>query len=482
MLTHSIGSPASDREMEEIEELLTKKRWTEQQFKLLADFLSYTEYERQQALWAIPIETLLARSGINFPTGKQTPQIRCFLPDHSDSTASMTLYRRTNSCYCFGCRQRLNTIDVLMKFDGFSYGQAMDYLLGECLQTTAESLRRRIRERFRELRHNRKNATLPVVNPAVTNPTTNLASLERPKPFETTQVETEENFTTELAEHPEEVQRILLATVEFYALQLTENSQAQQYLFGRGLTAATIDKFKLGFACGIGLAGWLRNQGQSLHLASLLGILGKDGKRERLTGRIIVPIFDRENLVAQITGRLFEKGGNPVYWLEETSEEFNEEERGNNEANSQVPKYLHLRLPKPHFSRFLPSTGKASYLLLVEGPFDYLLARQWNYPAVCNLGTNVNNDNLTYLKEALDAGKLDQLLIGFDNDPDKVLADGNRMPGPGPQAAHKLLAEFKSERVNFLQLPPGFKDIASLGEIKDGEIQLAGAIKTALQN
>jgi hypothetical protein len=483
MLTHSTGAPVSDHEIGEIEELLAKRRWTEHQFKLLADFLSYTDYERQQALWAVPIEALLARSGINFPTGKQTPQIHCFLPEHSDRTASMTLYRRTNSCYCFGCRHRLNTIDVLMKFDGLSYGQAMDYLLGECLQTTAELLRRRIRERFRELRSNRQKVSLAAAGPPTPSTTTSLTAFTIEPDIQTIQVEAGRDFTAELAERYHEVQSLLTATVEFYALQLAGNSQAQQYLFGRGLTAATIENFRLGFACGIGLSGWLRNQGLDLQLAALLGILGKNGKGERLAGRITVPVFDRENQVVQITGRVFEGGGSPTFWLEEeTVEEPAEEEPANGVANVPAPKYLHLRLPKPHFSRFLPPTGKLPYLLLVEGPFDYLLARQWNYPAVCNFGTNVNYDNLTCLKEALDAGKLDQLLIGFDNDPDKVLADGSRTPGPGPQAAHKLLAEFKSERVSFLQLPPDFKDIASLGETSEGELQLARAIKTVLQN
>src|SRR5690349_12425586 len=85
-----------------VEELLDRNRWSDDEFKLLNGYLTYTDYDRQQALDAVPIENLLGSVGINFPTGKHTPQVCCFLPGHADNTASMTLYRRTNSCYCFG--------------------------------------------------------------------------------------------------------------------------------------------------------------------------------------------------------------------------------------------------------------------------------------------------------------------------------------------------------------------------------------------
>src|SRR5205085_603749 len=144
------------------------------------------------------------------------------------------------------------------------------------------------------------------------------------------------------------------------------------------------------------------------------------------------------------------------------------------------PKYLHLRLPKPHLGGFLPADKQVPYILLVEGPFDYLLACQWGYPAVCTFGTNLSSDNVAFLKEAISSGRLIQLLIGFDNDPDKKLSDGRQIPGPGPEAAHKLVKDLATPQACILRLPGGFKDIASLGEIDEGETLLAQAISQAL--
>ena len=54
-----IGKFSHETETTVIEELLDKKRWTDGEFKLLTDFLTHTDQDRQQALTAVPIESLL---------------------------------------------------------------------------------------------------------------------------------------------------------------------------------------------------------------------------------------------------------------------------------------------------------------------------------------------------------------------------------------------------------------------------------------
>lgn len=86
-----------------------------------------TEEQIQQAL-SVPIEqivcqhTTLRRSGKNL-TG--------LCPLHKEKRPSFFVYLQTNSCWCFGCQQGGNTINLVRLLYGFTFKEAVKYLIGE---------------------------------------------------------------------------------------------------------------------------------------------------------------------------------------------------------------------------------------------------------------------------------------------------------------------------------------------------------------
>jgi DNA primase len=115
----------------------------------------------------------------------------------------------------------------------------------------------------------------------------------------------------------------------------------------------------------------------------------------------------------------------------------------------------------------------------VEGPFDSLLAWQWGYQAICCYGTSPGYAALEKLKAALETDLLQKALVCFDADPTRQALDGTTSQGAGPKAAGEILKFLATPKAQLLSLPPGFKDIASLGEVENGRALLAGAFERA---
>lgn len=51
-------------------------------------------------------------------------------PFHEDKRPSFTVYSETNSCWCFGCQQGGNSIKFIMLLHGYTFPEAVKYLLG----------------------------------------------------------------------------------------------------------------------------------------------------------------------------------------------------------------------------------------------------------------------------------------------------------------------------------------------------------------
>lgn len=52
-------------------------------------------------------------------------------PFHKEKTPSFTIYKDTNSFFCFGCQQGGNVINFIMSLHGFSFPEAVKWLIGE---------------------------------------------------------------------------------------------------------------------------------------------------------------------------------------------------------------------------------------------------------------------------------------------------------------------------------------------------------------
>lgn len=150
-----------------------------------------------------------------------------------------------------------------------------------------------------------------------------------------------------------------------YHKYLKEFPGPQKYLIDRGLTTETINRFKLGYTDGNVLDFQFAEE---YELANEVGLLNKSGY-EALSHRIIIPnIVDRKYVDFMI---------------------------GRTVINDKI-KYLGLRMPKPICGFY--DSRNSPILFLVEGNFDYLVLRQWGYPAIVMSGNHMSAMNYLLLK------------------------------------------------------------------------------------
>lgn len=225
-------------------------------------------------------------------------------------------------------------------------------------------------------------------------------------------------------------QACLAAAVELYHNCLLADPSALAYVEGRGLTRATIEAHRLGYAAGGELAGYLRWRRLPLGAALRAGLLGADG-REVLAGRVIVPEL---------------RAGGPV-WLV-----------GRALASETDPKYLGLAGRKPLLG--WEAAADSTTVVVTEGPFDWLTLRQWGVPALALVGTHVRPEALAALT------RFRRVYLALDGDE------------PG-RAAARALCEALGQPAVPIALPPCAKDISELACLPDGECLFAGAVLEA---
>ena len=240
--------------------------------------------------------------------------------------------------------------------------------------------------------------------------------------------------------------RVLALALERYQTNLWRSHAALDYLRrSRGLDQRTIREAGLGLGGGVDLL--LRDDPDSAALAVGLGLVDRFG-HDRYRGRIVIPALDRAGVPHWWTGRVLP--GNPY-------------------AVKPEARYLDLaRLSGPLLGEEEAGSAgaPAGGVLIVEGPFDWLVARGWGYSAVALTGTHPGEHALARLRSL--ARRRPSFLV-LDADP------------AGREAARRLLAE--------LDLPPahrpgvvrleGAKDLAELALRDDGRPLLVAALAAA---
>jgi DNA primase len=170
---------------------------------------------------------------------------------------------------------------------------------------------------------------------------------------------------------------LLYEAAEEYHKFLKETPGAVSYLHYRGLTDETIEKFRIGFSDGAVLA---LNNVIDYKTATDIGLINEDGY-EMLAHRITIPnIIQSLKVCDFIIGRTVTK---------------------------EKMKYLGLRIPKPIYG--LMDVADSPVVFIVEGQFDWLMLRQWGYPAIVVGGTYVQSYNLVALRSK-------RVIIVPDND------------------------------------------------------------------
>lgn len=173
---------------------------------------------------------------------------------------------------------------------------------------------------------------------------------------------------------------------------LLQTPGAMRYLQGRGLNEETIKKYKLGYTDGHVLSlNWAWEQ----ELATEAGLINRSGY-ETLSHRITIPNLTESGQCDFMVGRTI---------------------------SADKVKYLGLRVPKPIHGFY--EIRHSPVIFLVEGQFDWLILRQWGYPAAVVGGTHISKPNLLLL-----SGKRIVVIPDYDES------------GVGQSAAEKIAKQF----------------------------------------
>ena len=305
-------------------------------------------------------------------------------PFHAEKTPSFTVSPDKQIFYCFGCGTGGNIFSFLMKQGGLSFPEA------------ARVLARRY---------------------GIDLPERNLSSHEKKK---LTERETILTLNSE--------------AMAFYRHQLLNEApgkRAMGYLLKRGMTATTIEAFKLGFAPD----GWdplirhLRSRRKPPEEALRAGLIVArkkgGGYYDRFRNRIIFPIFDGQDRPVGFGGRVMDDA---------------------------LPKYLNSpETPLYHKSRSLYGLNRARQkcrqtrtVYVVEGYFDLLSMHQFGIEnTVATLGTALTSEHVQILKGFV--GEEGKAVLVYDSDQ------------AGVKAAQRSVAVFQKGllEARILVLPKG---------------------------
>lgn len=207
---------------------------------------------------------------------------------------------------------------------------------------------------------------------------------------------------------------VVEAAAAFYRAQCERSRRARAYITSRGIDVQTAARLRVGYAEG-GLYGHLRERGLSLESAEQIGLLS--GERDTLEGRVVVPDLDGRGRATWLTARSLGGDG---------------------------PRYLNLRVSSPLLGLAQARAVQAHAVVVTEGPFDWVTARNWGMHAVALLGTHVSHDALGALRS------FRRVYLALDAD------------GPGRRATAHLASELGARTV-IVPLPAEVHDLNELG-------------------
>ena len=165
---------------------------------------------------------------------------------------------------------------------------------------------------------------------------------------------------------------IMELAAAFYHDELEKNHEAQEYLKTRGLTAETIERWRIGFAPGPPKAGWraaseaLQKSGYTADQLFKAGLVkGTDAGKapyDVFRDRIMFPLFDTSGRVVAFSGRILTK-------------------------DSEAPKYVNSPETELYnksellfgYDRAKEGIRKLGFSMIVEGQFDVVMSHQAGY-------------------------------------------------------------------------------------------------------
>lgn len=179
-------------------------------------------------------------------------------------------------------------------------------------------------------------------------------------------------------------------------LRADEGKAAREYLFGRGLSAATVTRFGLGYSpdAWSDMLDTLTAMGytKSELLEAGLVTTGKTGKiYDRFRGRAMFPIIDVRGTVIGFGGRIM-GDGEPKYLNSPESAVFNKR--------------------KNLYALNLAKSSRADFILLAEGYMDVIALHQAGFDsAVASLGTSLTEEQAHLISKYKS-----RVVIAYDSD------------------------------------------------------------------
>lgn len=256
-------------------------------------------------------------------------------PFHNEKTGSFSVSPQKQMFYCFGCGAGGNVLTFVMKYENFTFGEAM--------QTLADR-----------------------------------AGIRLPQQEMTSSQKKEADKRTRLLEIQKE------AAKYFYSLLMgPRGKNAYAYLKKRELTDETIKKFGLGYSDQYSddLYRYLRSKGYDDQILKESGLVTIDevrGGHDKFWNRAMFPIMDVHNKVIGFGGRVMGEG-EPKY------------------LNSPETKIFDKS--RNLYGLHLARTTKKNFFLLCEGYMDVISLHQAGFDnAVASLGTALTSGHASLLK------------------------------------------------------------------------------------
>ena len=178
---------------------------------------------------------------------------------------------------------------------------------------------------------------------------------------------------------------ILDAVNNYYQNNLLNNQIALQYLYSRGITKESIDKFQIGYATGSNdTINYLRNNFFDLNMAKELGIIdsGSNGLYARFIERITFPIFLQSGKLVGFGGRTI-SGHNAKY------------------VDSPATKLFNKSALLFGYNLERESIYQSKEIIITEGYLDVVMLHQAGFAnSVATLGTALTSQHIPLLKKS----------------------------------------------------------------------------------
>lgn len=256
-------------------------------------------------------------------------------PFHNEKSPSFSVDSRKQMCYCFGCSTGGNVFTFIMKYENFTFPEAVAFLA------------------------KRANIELP-------------------------EMEYNEQARARADEKHTILEMNKLAATYFYGqLKMESGKQAKDYLLGRELDEETIRSFGLGFANKYSddLLKYLKSKGYSDSIIAKSGLVNLNDRNEmydKFWNRVIFPIMDVNNKVIGFGGRVMGDGG-PKY------------------LNS--PETMVFDKGRNLYGLNKARTSRKDYFIICEGYMDVIALHQAGFTnAVAALGTGFTPGQANLIK------------------------------------------------------------------------------------